>query len=486
MGTWLACFYICGKAINLKSTASNKTLSVVWCLLWAFLFYIELPTFVLGTLFCVTSITYAWIITKIKLDTIITAFLLSYGMSLACYSISALLIGLTFAPFLSVDLSDDSLVDFNQPIYLLFYTFIALLQLFIAYIFFKIRRFKMGFPFLSGRYTAVAALFIAGTILAINLMVTAQRETNNTYHIVLPLAFSVVIAGVGIYIWIRRSIKMWQRKKAWERNEELYLQENAELTRELEHYKKMHEDIRAANHKMMHRQAATERSILRMMEKIRDFGVPAEFSDELALMMNDVRKLSKEYQDSVDSGSSAKKLPTTNIRTVDELFALFAERFAKSKIDFSLKVNGSIVYMTENVIMQSKLETMIGDHLQDALTAVDASDGNIRSVLSMIGEADGCYEFSVQDSGIPFEVNTLTWLGAERVTTRADKGGGGIGFMTTFEVMRECGASLIIKENAPGSSFSKVVTIRFDGMNRYIIDTYRTGDFPSSDRYIVR
>jgi signal transduction histidine kinase len=301
----------------------------------------------------------------------------------------------------------------------------------------------------------------------------------------LPLAVSGLIVGVGIYTWIRRSIRMWQRKRAWERNEELYLQEKAELTRELEYYKGMHEDVRAANHKMMHRQTAAERSILNLMEKARSFGLPAEFNEELTVMMDDVRKLSKEYQDAVDSGREAKKLPSTNIRAVDVLFGLFAERFARNDIDFNLKVNGSIVYMAENVIPQNKLETMIGDHLQDALTAVNASDGSIRSVLAMIGEADGCYEFSVQDSGVPFGADTLIRLGTERVTTHTETGGTGIGFMTTFETMRECNASLIIKENVPGSGFSKTVTIRFDGKELYIIDTYRPNEFPENDRYIV-
>ena len=134
---------------------------------------------------------------------------------------------------------------------------------------------------------------------------------------------------------------------------------------------------------------------------------------------------------------------------------------------------------------KNKLETMIGDHLQDALIAANASNRTIRSVLAMIGEAGNCYEFSVQDSGIPFEVDTLVRLGTERITTRADEGGNGIGFMKTFETMRECGASLIITEKEPGSSFSKIVTIRFDGENRYIIETYRPSDFPESDRYTV-
>ena len=140
--------------------------------------------------------------------------------------------------------------------------------------------------------------------------------------------------------------------------------------------------------------------------------------------------------------------------------------------------------MTENTIEQGKLETMIGDHLQDALIAVKAGENSIRSVMATIGEVGDCYEFSVYDSGIPFEVDTLVRIGTERVTTHADEGGSGVGFMKTFETMRECGASLIIRENR-GGVFSKSITISFDGENQYIIETFRPQDFPASDRYIV-
>ena len=70
---------------------------------------------------------------------------------------------------------------------------------------------------------------------------------------------------------------MFQRKRAWERSEELYLQEKEELSRELAHYKEMHETVRVANHKMMHRQAAAERCVLRLSEKALEYGLPADF-----------------------------------------------------------------------------------------------------------------------------------------------------------------------------------------------------------------
>lgn len=484
-GTFLTSIFLFCKAGNLRPSTIIMMLSAFWCLAWAILDAFNIPwmPFILvRSAFCAATIFFLWILFKEKLDTAVSAFLLSYGISYVFHSIAFLIIGFTFAPFLSTGLSSYSLINFNQPIYLLLYTLIAVLQILIAFLFFKIRRFKLGFPFLSGRYTVATALIITGIVLALASLVAAQEGNFGTYRIFVPLAAGIIIVGVGIYIWIKRSMKIFQRKRAWEHNEELYLQEKEELNSKLEYYKEMHETVMAANHRMMHRQAMTERSVLKLMEKMRDFDITAEFSEELGVMMNEIRNLSGEYVEEVGE-KVFKKLPSTNIKTVDDMFAFFAERFADNGIDFSLKINGSIIYMVENVITRGKLETMIGDHLQDALVAVKASDGDTRSVLAMLGEVEDCYEFSVQDSGIPFEPDTLVRLGKERVTTKED--GVGIGFMTTFATMRECGASLVIHENTPASDFSKTITIRFDRKQQYVIETYRPNDFPESDRYVI-
>jgi signal transduction histidine kinase len=223
-----------------------------------------------------------------------------------------------------------------------------------------------------------------------------------------------------------------------------------------------------------------------LLNKARKHEALSEFSEELTMELESIRKLKKEYQEDLDREVVGIALPSTNVKEIDSLFGLFAERFASNGIDLKLKVTSGVVYMIESIVPQGRLETMIGDHLQNALNAVIANGHDSRRcVMAMIGEVEGCYIFSVHDTGIPFEVDTLVRLGTERVTTYTQTGGSGVGFMKTFETMQKCGASLIIRENRAGGAFAKTVTIRFDEKNRYIIDTYRPSDFPSSDRYTV-
>jgi signal transduction histidine kinase len=142
--------------------------------------------------------------------------------------------------------------------------------------------------------------------------------------------------------------------------------------------------------------------------------------------------------------------------------------------------------MVDKVINHGKLETIIANHLNNAQIAVNANNNPFRSITAVIGLTEEYYEFTVFDSGIPFEVDTLERLGTERVTTHSDTGGSGIGFMTTFQTMQEYNASLIIDEQKPSAvDYSKSVSVRFDNKNQYIIKTYRPDDFASCDRYTV-
>jgi len=386
---------------------------------------------------------------------------------------------LILSPLLIGEFPTDFDIDFDRPLYLLLGTLTLAFQLFLAYLLFRIRRFRNGFPFLLKGYAVILALITTGIVLGLSMWITGINEPSDVY----VLVAGILIVGVGIYIWIRRGIKVFFGNKQNQRNDDILQQEIDKLTRENQQLRDINETVRAENHSINHRLASLERNYVRAIEMSKLY-IAEEMVAELAADLNKIRMLSKEYQENIGRVKVETALPTTNVQAVDDLFALFAERFAENEIEFMLKVKSSIVYMVESVIPQAALETMIGDHLQNALIAVNANKDSFRSVRATIGKAGDFYEFTVHDSGIPFEPNTLVQLGTERVTTHADSGGSGVGFMKTFDTMRECGASLIIRENR-GGVFSKSVTVRFNGLNQYIIETYRPGGLPKSNRYTV-
>lgn len=422
-------------------------------------------------------------LTKIDLNTIISAFLFSFGISYILYYAALIPIAFILMPFVSNEYTDISYINYNKPLYLLVFSFTSVFQLILSFLLFRIRRFKNGFPFLFKRYVIIIALIVAGTILMLVTLIKLLFESRDyTYYPLIILGVSIV--GLGIFIWIRRGIKMFYKKWLKENNDELYEKEITEKNLEIQRLTELHETVRTANHSMNHKLSAWEHNFAILFNDVQKH-IPMEISDELAQSLEEIKRLSQEYNSEISKVKVDKAIQSTNVNVIDNMFEYYASQFAENNIDFNLKVNGSIIHMIDNVIPQDKLETLIGDHLKDALIAVNANNNPICNVLAVIGAVDGCYEFKVYDSGIPFEIDTLIRLGVECVTTHKDDGGSGVGFMTTFQTMRLCGASLIIDEKEQGSSFAKSVCIRFDGLNQYVIRTYRIGEFPASDRYIL-
>jgi len=292
----------------------------------------------------------------------------------------------------------------------------------------------------------------------------------------------IIISGIGIIIWIRRGITMFYKKKMKERNNEELEQKLLEKDEEIQRLIELIGALQKSNHKFVHRVSAVENGIFDLIGLIRSGKYSIEISEELALKLNDIMRLRKNYDNEISQIKMEKPLPTTNINGIDDMFSYFSKKYINNNIDFNLKIDGSIPFFIENIIDQSDLETMIGDFLENALIAVNASNKAFRSVLAIIGVSESYYEFTVFDSGIPFEPDTLVRLGKERVTTHSDTGGSGIGFMTTFETMKKYGASLIIKEKTPSeSNCTKSITVRFDGENRYTVESFRFGDIFRSE-----
>jgi hypothetical protein len=298
-------------------------------------------------------------------------------------------------------------------------------------------------------------------------MLAASEESYATA--ITFFAIGVLVSGVGIYILVRRLIKVFQIKKA---------QQNAE-----NHYEKLYYEEKAKNEELIKLLKAKSSALHNFADRLKAM---EEATARGTATPEDIKKLQKDWQDELDKIKGKPALPSTNIPAIDNLFEYFAKQFTDENIIFNIMMNGSIKYMVDNVIKQGELETLIVNHLNDAQIAVKASDNSFRHITVVIGLLKDCYEFTVLDSGIPFEVDTLVRLGTERVTTHADSGSSGIGFETTFETMKECKASLVINEYEQSSvDYSKSVSVRFDGKNQYVIETYRPNDFPAIDRYVI-
>ena len=280
-----------------------------------------------------------------------------------------------------------------------------------------------------------------------------------------------LVLSIIMIIIIQRTITLYYKQKLLAKNIEDYKSEIALKDAQIKSLSDEKYKISKLNHEFYNRQKA----LIHKVEEITSMNT--EIADELDLSKQ-INDLTKEYTDKAQEIKTLDKLPTTGIVEIDDMFKYMQSECKSKNIQFNLKVNGNIYHMINNKIPQSRLVTLIGDHLRDAIIAIDFSNNTFKSILAVLGENNGVYEFCVFDTGIEFEIDTLLNLGLKPATTHKDVGGTGIGFMTTFETMKENKASLIIDEmrEMSNTDYTKSVTIRFDGKNEYRIKSYRSDE----------
>lgn len=342
---------------------------------------------------------------------------------------------------------------------------------------FKIKRFKNGIHFLQneqkvGNIGVIGIVFIGIALIVYSFI----QDTVHTKYIF----FGMIIELICFFIWLKRKITVYYRQRLKERTvEELESEIRARDERICE---VVDENSRLAevNHKFSSRIRALEDFSCKMIERpeIAEL-MRCEFGDKFADFEEAVKNVSEEFSSEMKHAVIIRKnLPKTGVFGVDNLLEYMCKESAKNGIDFDVKINGNILFMVQKIIDSKMLETLLGDHIKDAIIAINSSQNTYKNILVTIGIVKECYEISIYDTGIEFEIDTLLKLGLERITTHKSTGGSGIGFMTTFETLAKTKASLIIEEKHPitNNDYTKIVRIRFDGKKEYRIKSYRQNE----------
>lgn len=337
--------------------------------------------------------------------------------------------------------------------------------------FFKIKRFQNGFSFLKktmfSEYLDVIMINISA------MLVLAYCLFGNYYGNVTKNIFVAFMAiCILTILMIQKTITLYYKQKLLAKTIDDYKSEIADKDEQIKMLSEEKFKISKLNHEFYNRQKSLEK-------KVNDFinNANTEIAAELSVIES-INKLTKEYSNGLENIKGLEKLQSTEIEEIDDMFKYMQSECKNKNINFALQVNGNIHHLVNKIIPQNKLVTLIGDHIRDAIIAINSSDNNFKSILVILGMKDNCYELCIYDSGIEFEIKTLEKLGLEPATTHKDTGGTGIGFMTTFETLKETKASLIINERHGMSAedYTKAIVIRFDGKNEYKICSYRADE----------
>lgn len=353
----------------------------------------------------------------------------------------------------------------------------------------RIKRLKKGIAFFKDK-TRVWNIGGVGSI-CLGFMITTYGiiSNSNSREFATYLFFGIIIEIISLFIWIKKKITKYYKQKLKEQTVADLQNEIKEKDSKINEILEENKAIATINHKYSSRIKALEEftskitSKPELLEKMK-----TEFGEDYTAFEEQIKKLSKEYSNEIKTKiTKENNIPKTGIFGIDALLEHMSTEATNSNIHMDIKINASINYMVEKIISESALETLLGDHIKDAIIAINSCNNTNRRILVVISIIDKCYEISFYDTGIEFEINTLIKLGKEQITTHKETGGSGIGFMTTFETLSKTKGSLIIEEKHPmnNTDYTKAIKIKFDNKNEYRIKSYRAEEIKKQRADII-
>ena len=288
---------------------------------------------------------------------------------------------------------------------------------------------------------------------------------------------------------------------------------NAELVEKTNYIKELEEDkarIEKLNHKNYKLVPAMEGAVMHYLDGVKSFVESnadnpafAEFAaskemdmtgfiDEGNRLLGELNKMLAEWEDIVhnDDIDGKKDLPVCGVTRVDYILSYMYERSLKENFVLKVDVDSELTGLTEKIITDEDLGTLIADLIENAIIATRYNNG--KDILVRLGMMKKEYTIEVYDSGIPFDKEVLAKYGYEQITTHADDSGSGIGMMQTYEILSKCGASLFIDEFAEGEGmYTKRISVVFNKKHQYVLYTKRSDEEVAylkkrSDLMIVR
>ena len=329
--------------------------------------------------------------------------------------------------------------------------------------FHKAKRLKRGMAFLQKKiendYFDILILNVSATVVCSIIILSNYNELRSR-----AIGTALIIFSIIMFITIQKSIQLYYKQK-------LLIQDLEETKKELEEKKEEIKKLEQENlsfskksHSTAHKQKALEHKLNEILLLKTELGSETNIKEK-------IDKISEE----ISKNKPQVELSKTNIEEIDDMLKYMQSKCIKNNIDFDLQIIGNIYQMTNNYISKEKLEILLADHVKNAIIAINYSDNINKSILVRLGKIDGFYSLYIYDSGIEFEINTLLNLGVKPSTTHKSSGGTGMGFMNTFDTVKEYKASFILEEYGKPSKdeYTKAIMIKFDKKEDFKIISYR-------------
>lgn len=457
----LCSFYLFSKLLNLTVSRKNVFISVLFSVLVPFPFlYIRLylpsiSLFVLVSLFFAATI----FLYRVMLNTALFSSIISFGISCFLFYISVFLA----SPLICLLFY---LIKNKFFLYTLSSFLVCSIQLILSTLPFHSQRLKKGMPFLLQQGASDTGVFIS--LLIVMTASLASLYQKNDLLFAIPI-FTVVICGVLLLFWWKRSITQKYKKMLQKQENEALVYSNQSLQKEIQTLKNDNESLSKIIHKDNKLIPAMELAVRELLSASQMSGSDINLKNKADSLLKELQLLTEERKgillsyekDSIHSVSSG-------LTRFDALIHYMSQKCYLNKMDFKVSLNADILYLTQHIIDETDLCTLTADLLENAIIACQNQPA--KNILLVIGIENRHYYLNIFDSGTPFQSDTIKFIGKIRTTTHADTGGSGIGLITTFEIAKKYKASFYIEEINNTSMYTKKISFCFDDL--YIFNAY--------------
>ena len=397
--------------------------------------------------FCVCGFVMMYYRQTFKISVVTTVIAVSCSYLLGTFSGAIAFLGKYF--ILGI-IPDYTVID------LIYVTIVGVFQILLIEVLFSLQRLKNGMPFLQNeKFTDIG--------IVVSLLVIGCGISSTTDDLVLTYVGFVLICGIVLLLWWLNQLQVTYRERH-------SAQVEVHLENEIADLREANDDLRRKNYDLSRLIHADNKLIPALELAYRQTLEAAVFPDAAQEQTARATLAFIESASSVRSGALAQydiahnSLTATGVPAVDVIVRYMAQRASGQGVSFQLMTMGSVKYLTDQIIAEYDLSTLLADLLENALIAV--KDAEQKNILLSIGIVDGAYIIAVYDSGAAFCPDVIRRMGLERVTSHEPDGGSGIGLMTTFEILRGCKASFVLDETIDNSLYTKSVSICFDGLNQ--------------------
>lgn len=349
------------------------------------------------------------------------------------------------------------------------YLIIGGLQMLLLKLPFYFKRFKNGMPFLQqGKFENTGFLI---SILMILIISIYRGSPNTDFKItILTLVIPFTISILFLFRWWYKRLKSLYLEKLKNREIESLRQEIEHLQEEISDLKQNNSELSSLIHKDNKLIPAMEYAVTTLFHTATF--TDNETKEQAESLLTQLKSISNERNGILSTYENKHKpTPKTGIISVDAMCHYMEQKALALGVNFRFTFASSVKYLTDNIIDENKLTTLIADLTENAM--ISTRECETKNVLLCIGLENNIYTLSVYDSGKSFERDSLLHLGVRRFTTHPKEGGSGIGLMTTLEILKTCKASFLLDECNDNAAYTKAISVCFDGLGQIRVHSKR-------------